>query len=418
MFLYESKKPAASTKAVSSNKSADLVRRLHFNSSACPNNGQELNFIIQKCPIPTAIPPTSGFAAGSARPPQNQSPQDFSGSDADYILDVLSKNNWRENINYYEKDPVVRRIFDNWRVFLPQFLTRCSFKSFGANQSLNYHRPGNNTAAVFPKSRDRRKSSKLSGKYKGSSGLRERRRYTKREEIKRYLRHLAAEIALVYGIESEIQCYFDDEEQTVYIAVNTPNDEKKLSGIKGKTFSICFDDVRYPLRKTNDRFSFRGKAGSYDSRLSDRKSKLYLRRLRHNLPCPVALRKAKFKLIKGSEVNAAIPGSHTERKILYHLRSQKKDENFFLDPLRLGGIRRPCFICAALCFENMSQVRPGPCWVSGAASTPKNIKEMFLILDAIRNNENITYVSVNNEKPTQDNDTESSEGSECGQYTN
>ncbi len=161
MFLYESKKPAASTKTVSSNKSADSVRRLHFNSSACPNNGQELNFIIQKCPIPTAIPPTSGFAAGSARPPKNQSPQDFSGSDADYILDVLSKNNWRENINYYEKDPVVRRIFDNWRVFLPQFLTRCSFKSFGANQSLNFHRPGNNTAAVFPKSRDRGKPSKL-----------------------------------------------------------------------------------------------------------------------------------------------------------------------------------------------------------------------------------------------------------------
>ncbi len=389
MFLYESKKPAASTKAVSSNKSANSVRRIHFNSSACPNNGQELNFIIQKSPIPTAIPPTSGFAAGSARPPQKQSPQDLSGSDADYILDVLSKNNWRENINYYEEDLVVRRIFDNWRVFLPQFLTRCSFKSFGANQSLNYHRPGNNTAAVFPKSRDRRKSSKLSEKYKGSSGLRERRRYTKREEIKRYLRHLAAEIALVYGIESEIQCYFDDEEQTVYIAVNAQNDEKKLSGI-------------------------RGKAGSYASRLSDRKSKPHLRRLRHNLTCPVALRKAKFKLIKGSEVNAAISGSHAERKILYHLRSQKKDENFFLDPLRLGGIRRPCFICAALCFENMSQVRPGPCWVSGAASTPKDIKEMFLILDAIRNNENITYVSVNNEKPTQDNDTESSEGSECG----
>ncbi len=137
----------------------------------------------------------------------------------------------------------------------------------------------------------------------------------------------------------------------------------------------------------------------------------------HALMCPSALSGAKIHAIKSREVNVKIHGLHAERKILYYLRSQKNDEGFFLDPLRLGGIRRPCFICAALCFENMSQVRPGPCWVSEAGSKPKDIKEMFLILDAIRNNDNITYITDTNGHLTMDHDTESSEGSECDQDT-
>jgi len=82
MFLYESKKPAVSTKAVSSDKNPDSGRRVHFNSTSCRNNSQELNFIIQKFPNPTAIAPKSGFAAGSPRLPQNQ----FSPYSLDNVL--------------------------------------------------------------------------------------------------------------------------------------------------------------------------------------------------------------------------------------------------------------------------------------------------------------------------------------------
>lgn len=420
MFLYESKKPAASIKTASSNKCADSGRRVHFDSSACQNNRQEYNFIIQKCPIPTAIAPKSGFAAGSPRPPSyNVSPDSL--DDLDFIEYVLSNDDLKKRIESGSEKRFRTRveiIRGRWRVFLPRFLTHCGFKSFGANQSLTFHRPGRNMATYSPQHRDRGKLSKLNRMYKGSSGIRARRRYTKEEEIKRYLRHCAAAFKLSYNLGSEIQCYYDDEEQIVYVAVNTQRDERKISKIGGEKLSECLENTQRSLRKTNDVSAFRGKAKSNTARLSDRITKPLFRRLKHNLTCPAALRKAIFKIIKSSEVNFKIPGLHAERKILYYLRSQKGNDNISLDPLRLGGIRRPCFVCSALCFKDMSQVHSGPCWVSIAASTPKDVKEMFLILGAIRNNENITHVSDNNGQNTMDNDTDSSEGSECDQDTN
>lgn len=99
------------------------------------------------------------------------------------------------------------------------------------------------------------------------------------------------------------------------------------------------------------------------------------------------------------------------------MRTMQKNDDIFLDPLRLGGIRRPCFICSALCFKDMSEVHPGPVWVSNAASRPRDINEMFLILDAIRNKENVTNISSIGDKGTMDADTESEAGSEYEQDT-
>ncbi len=414
MFLYESKKTAASTKASSSNKSADSVRRVHFNSASCQNKSQEFNFIIQKMPAPTASAPKSGFAAGSPRPPYNVSLDHL--DDVSFIEYVLSMKDLRERIESGSENLFrtrVEQILSGWGKFLPDFLRHCGFMPYGANQSLSFHRPGRNMASCFPKRRDRRKQSKLNRMYKASSGIRIRRRYTKNEEIKRYLRHCAAAIKLNYNLGSEIQCYYDNEEKIVYVAVNTKRDERKISAIGGEMLSECLDNSQRSLRKTNDGSEFRGKAKSNAISLLNRKTKPLFRRLKHNLTCPAALSGAKIHVITNNKIDVNIPRLHAERKIMYYLRSKKNNNDIFLDPLRLGGIRRPCFICSALCFENMSQVHSGPCWVSIAASTPKDIKEMFLILDKVRNKKNTTNVSDNNGQPTMDNDTESSEGSEC-----
>ncbi len=421
MFLYESKKPAASAKKNSSNKSTNTnsSRRVHFNSTSLQLNQQELKFIIPKSPVVTAMPPKAEnrYAAGSARPPHNGLLPDYSSdNDVNFIEKVLSSDNWRESI---ESDKEIfscaEQIRGRWEEFLPKFLESNGFQSYGANQSLTYHRPGSNDTAESLERRDIGKTSKLKRLYKCSSGIRTRRKYPHCEEIKRYLRHCAAMIKIDFGIESEIQCYYDDENKVVYIAVNTQEDERKISKINGKYLSGYWANLQCSLRKTNDISAFWVKAEPNTIRLSDRKVKLLFRRLRHTLTCPKALSRAKIHIIKSSEVNVKIPGLHAERKILYYLRSQKNNDNIFLNPMQLGGIRRPCFVCSALCFADMSQVNPGPCWASAAASTPKDVKEMFLILYAIKNKANTTNVSDNCEHLTMDNDTESSEGSECDQ---
>lgn len=435
MFLYESKKPTSSTKAASSNKSADSGRRVHFNSSACQNNRQEFNFIIQKLPIPTAGAPKSGFAAGSPRPPYDVSPDSlndlslneykssgiFSDGDVDYILGELSRNNWRERVDDYEKDPIVKRIFRNWKEFLELFLKNCNFTSYGAGPSHTYHRSGKNDTAESHEYRDSKQMPKINRMYEGSLGKRGRRKYKTDEEIKRYLRHCAVALKLSYKLGSEIQCYYDNEDNVVYIAANDPNDENKLYWIDDSQISECSAFLQHSLKEINESIAdddsfpiWSGfKAKLFDAFLSNKKDKPLLRRLMHALMCPSALSGAKIHVIKSRDVNVKIHGLHAERKILYYLRSQKNNNNLFLNPLQLGGIRRPCFVCSALCFSDMSQVRPGPCWVSEAGSKPKDTKEMFLILDAIRNNDNITYITDINGQLTTDYDTESSEGSEC-----
>ncbi len=430
MFQYKSKKPAASAKAISSNKSADSVRRVHFNSASCPNNRQEFNFIIQKCPIPTAIPPTSGFAAGSPRPPQNQSSPNFSDSDVDYILGELSSNNWREHIDDYEREPIVKRIFKNWKEFLELFLKKSNFESYGAEPSHTYHRPGKNETAEFHEHRDSKQMPKINRMYEGSSGIREPRKYKTDEEIKRYLRHCAAVLKINFDLKEEIQCYYDDadKEKVVYIAANGSNDENKLSALDGEQISECSVVLQRSLKGKNKSTAdagsspiwsrFKDKLNAFLLNSSNKEKKPLLKRLVHAMKCPSELNGAKIYVIKNSDINVDISGLHAERKILYYLRSQKSDEDVFLDPLRLGGIRRPCFVCSALCFSDMSQVRPGPCWASIAASTPKDIKEMFLILDAIRNENNTTYMTDNNGHPDTAYDTESGEGSACDQDTN
>jgi len=349
----------------------------------------------------------------------------------DYILGVLSGYTWREHIDNYKSDPIVNKIFINWKMFLELFLKKCNFTSHGAEPSLTYHRPEKNDNAEFPERRDSKNIPKINSMYEGSPGKRESREYKVDEEIKRYLRHCAATLKINFQLKEEIQCYYDDEENLVYIATNDSNDEKKLSGFEGKQMSEFSAVLEHPLKGllncTDDYYSFSIWSGFQDrlfdailldATLSKDDMVEPLRRLKHNLVCPANLSKAKIHIIKSSTIDVPIQGLHAERKILYYLRSQKNNNDFFLDPLRLGGIRRPCFVCSALCFADMSKIRPGPCWVSTAGSKPKDIKEMFLILDAIRNEGNTTYITDNNEHLTMDYDTESCEGSECDQNTN
>lgn len=417
MFQYESKKSAALGKTFSANKNKNIgSRRIsRFYPSVRQNNIQAFNHITQTSSCPAVMPQAeerySADGAGASYDVLSDS-----SNDVDLILDMLPKNCQRNSLNELLNDPNIMRIFENWETFFPRFLERCGFRGYGARPSLTFHRPKSNNSAELSERSVREKITKINELYKKGSGIQMRRKYTDEEEMKRYLRHCAAALKVIFETENEIQCYYNDENNTVYVSANTKDDEKKLSEIDGEMilkYSIIF---RHSFREINKNKYNKGNSSVLrkfndkivDAILSGDGNKPHLKRFTHTLTCPTALKKAKFKLIKSSDIDVQINGLHAERKILYYLR-KKNNRNMYLDPLRLGGIRRPCFICSALCFEDMFQIHSGPVWCSKAASAPKDIKEMFLILDAVRNSENTTHITYDNGRFKMDADTESDE---------
>lgn len=464
MYQYESKKPLKSAKSTSSDKGKKVAssRRVFSDSSPFPHNRQMLN-TIQRSRFSTGMPAVTEnrYGAGSARPPFDELPDFFSetgtnrrqvpenitsspliitatapmadnqyGAEAagrfneqttacsgnlKFINGVLSKDHWQDIINSDEIRVCADKVLSCWKAFLPEFLLNNGFKPYRACQSLTYHRPSSNAATEALDYPDKKGISKIEGVYKSDSAIRYPRKYTDAEEIKRYLRHLAAALEINFGIKNEIQCYYDDN--IVYVATNNDVDSENLScQIDDMRVSEYLQFLQYSYKKIiqreaeNDNSAIWDKFQLNDAIFSDKKYRPPLRRLRHALMCPDSLKGATFKVIKD---NFEIRGLHAERRILYHLReTRNNNELLFLDPLRLGGIRRPCFVCSALCFAEMSQVHPGPVWVSDAASKPRDVYEMFLILDAIRKAENLTFISFSEGHLTMDNDSDSDEESE------
>lgn len=384
-------------------------------SEVSPNNRQVSENRISSPPIVTAIAPRADdqYSAGAARWPINELSPDYP-SDLGFIEYVLA-NNWRELIRCEEVTSRAKKILEKWNKFLPQFLEHYGFVSRGANQSHTCHRSGSNDTAEQIDRWDEMRTSKIMGLYKDSSGIRRRRKYTDDEVIKRYLRHCAAALAINFGIDDEIQCYYDDN--VVYAATNnaTNSDLSKINGMKISECSIILQHSWRELIKSptdNDNHPIWGRFQDKVINIVAPNNMTHplLNKLEHPVSCPPSLSDAAFQVIGNTY---GIRGLHAERKILYYLRAQKRDQDIFLDPLRLGGIRRPCFICSALCFADMSQVHPGPVWVSGAASKPKDDNEMFLILEAIRNKNNTTHMTLDRKGHLTDKyDTESSSTSD------
>lgn len=418
MFQYERKKTTIAKKASSDvRKKVALDRHKPIYSSAYYCNRQLPNLTIQRIPIVTAMAPTAGsnWEAGAARPHIDELPSVCSDDSLDgkikFIEDVLSENNWREALkNDEDKKRPAQNILDGWDSILPNLLEKYEFKSYGKNQSQTYHRPGSNNAVAPLGYQAERRMPILMCIYRASNGIRKCRRYEPDEKIKRYMRHYATLLTVRFGIKSEIQCYYDDG--VIYVAVNNETDEKKLfeseiNGMNVWKLGEYYLQEAIKYKKAHSQLNWTEFVREICPLfLPNKRAKTFARRLRHSIPYPALLKNAKFQVIGSRDINVKIEGLHAERKILYFLRS-KKGDNFFLNPLKLGGIRRPCFICSALCFSDMDQVRPGPVWVSNAASRPKDILEMFLILNAIINKNNTTYISDNG----MGNDTESSEGS-------
>lgn len=382
MYQYESKKPLKSAKSTSSDKgkTIDSSRRVFSNSPHFPHSRQLDT--IQRSRFSTVTPTETEeqYGAGSARlsfdelpaffpevrTNSRQTPENIRSSspiitaavptsdhqygaevegrvdertaayfdDLEFIDDVLSKNHGRDLIGSDENiSSRAEQIRSRWETFLPKFLLENGFKPYGACQSLTYHRPPNDSATGAGGCCDERNNSKIGEIYKSSSGKRTPREYIGDEEIKRYLRHCAAALAINFGVEHEIQCYYDNN--IVYVATNNDTDLTELLKINGRKVSECSQVLQYSYKKIIQREAENDNSAIWDNFqdklndaiLSDKKYQPLLRRLRHPLTCPASLKDATFQVI---ENNFGIRGLHAERKILYYLRKTKKNNEFFL----------------------------------------------------------------------------------------
>ncbi len=222
------------------------------------------------------------------------------------------------------------------------------------------------------------------------------RKYSLEEKIQQYLRHVAAALKLKYSISGEIQCYYEEynSKKIVYISgnlncVNKKLREKNLDYLPVNTFMKLFYE-------TYDR----------ENRIESSKDKYLVRRLEHKIESPFG--DDVILLIVSDEIGTGVEGLHAERRILYHLRSKRNEDNFFLDRQRLGGIRRPCFVCAVICFAKDAGVRGGAFWSSIAAKKTLSPKEDHLLFEAISDRRTVTYVTEDAKgNLTTDEDTES-----------
>ena len=392
MLQYQSHKPDVTKKSATQNSFTAPKRPYRydriesFHPLSCRPDRPVSPYTLQRSKLISAPEPTGirasqnplPFAAGNTRPPVPLALYPI-------LEDPTSVRNRSEILSYAVK---------HWSEILPALLDHYGFQSYGACQSRIYIRPGNpnmlppiNSDTTRNALCAKRRISKLKALINNTPANRQRRRYETKENIKRYMRHCAARLKLCYSLNTEIQCYYDNDTSTVYVAANQY--AKELVDLNDKP---VLEIMNFPLyRKMPD---------------------FLRRRLLHPMESPIS-KDARFHIINNSELSFKKRGLHAERQICYFLRQKKESADFYLDPLCLGGIRRPCLICSALCFSDVSQVRPGPVWISPAASTPKDFDELLSIIRVLRNQSNLTYLTNSNGNPRTDCDTESSEGSAC-----
>ncbi len=271
---------------------------------------------------------------------------------------------------------------EGFAVGLPRYAVQNGFQRYGANQSEKLIRTNPLSCSPPPQ----KQQSVISSMIAGTTS--ERTAHTM-EPTHRYLRRCAETIALKCGIASdEIQCYY--HRNTVLVSANTKSRIDAIKRIVENKNVIEFMTSEIP-----------------DSLYSDTpiRNPESLRRTRKHPECPLS-ENAVFHVV--GCIGSYSEGLHAERRILYHLRENYyKNSNYFLDYNMLGGRRRPCFVCGAICFRDSSKIPRGPLW-SSVAAMQCGIEERQRVLRDIEDPGIVTCVTrLRNGRATFGNDSES-----------
>lgn len=188
--------------------------------------------------------------------------------------------------------------------------------------------------------------------------------YEEEYDIKRFMRWIASYLSAKYNIGSEVQCYYEASARKILVSANKSSDISTLASyVNGRLLSLFLIDVAFepsPIGsgKTVKELTKRQiRHGEELSRLCDTSFKIK----------GVNLSKVRLWVVpRISDVGSL----HAEQRILHYLRGKAEDESLMLQPQLLGGIKRPCFVCAHACFApgDRANVHPGLLWDTKSAT--------------------------------------------------
>lgn len=188
--------------------------------------------------------------------------------------------------------------------------------------------------------------------------------YEEEYDIKRFMRWIASYLSAKYNIGSEVQCYYDIRTSRIVVAANDNSDITKLQlKVNNKPLAEVFNNdliqqipmglyaiTPKALQGRRHWEELNKLADSAKKRKGERDlSKVFF----YVVPC-----------IRG------VRSLHAEQRILHYLREEAEDESLMLQPQLLGGIKRPCFVCAHACFApgDRANVHPGLLWDTMSAT--------------------------------------------------
>lgn len=213
--------------------------------------------------------------------------------------------------------------------------------------------------------------------------------FPEEHDIHRFLRWIATRLSKYYGINSEIQCYYDTSSGRILVAANSSEDLKQLRVINNMTLRSFFEQ--------SSQYSSPGTLPQGTGAMAAQKRRIN-RHMGHVKGISQfglkkndnRLEQIKFMVLSNLFLKENV---HAEQRILDYFRKRaeggqgagadelkkmdkagaiavKRDNGkIFLRPELLGGIKRPCLACAIACFtpDDLNKIHAGLLWPSKSA---------------------------------------------------
>lgn len=196
----------------------------------------------------------------------------------------------------------------------------------------------------------------------GQPGVRKRREYSEEEDIHRFLRWFSTNLTVLYGLESEVQCYYDKAHREVLIGVNSYRDMRRLSQEPNASSPIT-SKREYRHIKHYQRYQRVVREMIQEGSISEDpiRRRAILTNGANGLHAEQRI--LEFMNCLSGELREEMIGHGT-------VKTESDDDTerarLRLDPKLLGGMRRCCLACKNASFteEDSARYCPGPLWPS------------------------------------------------------
>lgn len=195
-----------------------------------------------------------------------------------------------------------------------------------------------------------RRNNKRERMLAGSPLERPKRSYEEERE-RQALRWTATCLLAMFPKGVEVQCYYDVSSNKVFISTNMRLQNKSMT----KLFAEHGNDVIAAIGTSYEKL--RGAGG--------RKARHVEKITQRSEGSPYPVQDAIFECLKAGRIEV-IEASKEDGKGFHAERRIQKCLGVKLDPHFLGGVKRPCAVCA-IALDLNGHVFPGPMWLSEAA---------------------------------------------------